>query len=90
MVKAQHFTELRNSINAVRDLAGLAPFPFTDPSLSSSVVIKASHLADLRTALDAARSTLLLPTISYANPTVTPGASLISAVDLYDLRNGVR
>ncbi len=88
-VKTTHMAELRTAINAVRALAGLAAYSFTDAALSSGTAIKAVHLTDLRAALDAARASLLLPAISYTRPTITPGVSGISAVDLYELRNGV-
>lgn len=89
-VQATHVGELRDAINAVRTLAGLEPYTFTDATLSSGVPIKAVHLTDLRTALDSARATLSLPAISYTHVPLTPGASVIAAVDVAELRDGVK
>jgi hypothetical protein len=89
-VRAQHFMDLRSAINAVRSLAGLGPYSFTDPTLTGGFIIKAAHLTDLRAALDSARAALLLSPISYTTTTVTAGASSIFAADLYDLREGVK
>jgi hypothetical protein len=89
-VKATHFTEARTAVNAVRALAGLGAFAFTDPALSNALAIKAVHLTELRSALDAARAALLLPAITYGTPTITPGGTIISAVNLYELREGVK
>jgi lamin tail-like protein len=90
VVQAVHFNQLRTSVNAVRALAALGAYSFTDPTLTSGTPIKAVHVTDLRAALDAARAALLQPAISYTRPTITPGTSMISAVDLYDLRDGVK
>jgi hypothetical protein len=89
-VRAAHFTEVRSAVNAVRALAGLDAYSFTDPALSSGIVIKADHLIELRAALDAARALLLLPALTYARPTITAGSSMIAATDLYELREGIR
>jgi hypothetical protein len=52
-VKAVHTTQVRTSVNAVRSLAGLAAFPFTDPTLT---LIRAVHVTQLRMALNEARA----------------------------------
>jgi len=89
-VKAVHTMELRTAANAVRALAGLQPFTFTDPSLNSTIKIKSVHLTELRDALAAARSTLGMPALVYTNPTITPGVSVIKAVNMTELRAGTQ
>jgi hypothetical protein len=89
-VKAVHFTELRGAVNAVRVLAGLSSYAFTDVTLSGGVLIKAMHLTELRAALDSARASLTLPAMIHAHPTVTAGASVIAAADVSELREGVK
>jgi hypothetical protein len=88
--KPVHFSELRGAINAVRALAGLEPYTFTDSTLSNGMLIKAAHLTDLRAGLAGARATLLLSPIIYTHSSVTPGASVISAADVAELRDGVK
>ncbi|HEY2094030.1 MAG TPA: hypothetical protein VGJ81_19330 [Thermoanaerobaculia bacterium] len=87
-VKSTHITELRTAVNAVRAAGGLGAFTFTDTSLAG-IAIKATHISELRTALDAGRSAIGVPSLTYAN-TLTPGSTLIHAVDITELRNGVK
>jgi hypothetical protein len=47
-VKAVHMTELRQAVNAVRAAANLSAATWTDPTLSTSVLIKAVHVTELR------------------------------------------
>lgn len=89
-IKAIHTNELRMAVNAVRVLAGLSAFTFTDPTLSSSVTVKRAHLMELRQVLDEARSTLALSTIVYTRPAITAGVSLVKAVDIHELRTGTQ
>ena len=89
VVKAAHITELRTAVNAVRALATLAPFPFTDGSLAS-VAIKKLHIEQLRTALSEALAALGLPAVSYTDPVLTSGVSKIKAAHIEDLRAGVK
>lgn len=89
-IKAVHMTQLRTAVNAVRVLAGLSAYSFTDPTLSSSVFVKRLHVTELRDALADARSTLGLASVSYTNPTITAGVSVIKAVDVTELRAGTQ
>jgi hypothetical protein len=57
LIKAQHVTELRQAVNAVRAVANLSAVNWTDASLTN-VPIKAVHIQELRTNLDLALSTL--------------------------------
>ena len=54
-VRAVHFTELRDTVNAARTQCGLAGAAWTDPVLTPGVTpVKAAHLAELRAGLAAA------------------------------------
>lgn len=89
-IKLVHTTELRTAVNAVRTLAGLGAFSFTDSSISTSTKVKRLHVIDLRTALDQARSTLTLPALSYTDSAITIGSTRVKAVHFTELRNGVK
>ncbi|MFL6248355.1 MAG: reprolysin-like metallopeptidase, partial [Thermoanaerobaculia bacterium] len=68
-IRRLHVHELRTAINAVRTLAGLSAFSFTDPTITAgTTVVKAAHVNEARTALDAARSALTLSAVSYTDP----------------------
>ncbi len=85
IVKLAHMTELRTAANAVRALAGLSA-----PTFGSEMTVYAQHVTELRTAIGDARTALALAALSFANPTLTPGLSIIQAIDLAELRDGVR
>jgi hypothetical protein len=60
-IKASHFLELQEAVNAVRLAAGLQPFTWTDPqgrAPGSGVPILKSHMLDLRTGLKQALEAL--------------------------------
>lgn len=67
VIKAQHLTELRQAVNAVRATAGLGAATWTDAS-AQGVAIKAVHLQELRTNVDQALSTLGFATQPYTDP----------------------
>ena len=50
-VRALHFTELRQRIDALRATQGLSRFGWTDSTLAAGVAIRGVHMAELRTAL---------------------------------------
>jgi hypothetical protein len=85
-VKALHVVQARTAVLAMRDLAGIGTFSFTDDPLSTGV--KAVHVVDLRTALDQARATLSLPPLVYTNNAAA--GQLIRAVHLTEVRYGVK
>lgn len=87
-VQVLHFTEMRNAVNAVRALAGLAPGSYSSDLLLNNV-IRAVHLTELRTALDQARAALQLPAVSYGE-TITPQVTTIKKVHVDELRGGVQ
>jgi hypothetical protein len=88
LVKAVHLTELRDGINAVRQLAGVGAVSFTDAN-PAGVIVAATHVTELRAALDPARALLGLSAAVYSRALET-GSSLISAIDFTELRNGVK
>jgi hypothetical protein len=88
VVKAEHITQLRTAVNAVRALASLGAASFTDPTLTTANVIKAAHVTELRNALDPARVNLGLPSLSYTD---SPLAGLaVKAIHFQELRNAVK
>lgn len=88
-IKAAHFRELRTAVNAVRALGSLAPFSFTDPTLSTATTIKVVHLTEMRTALDAARAALALSAIAYTDATIGVGTTVVKEAHLAELLHGV-
>lgn len=86
-VKALHLTQLRSAAVAVRDLAALAPYPFTSTP-ASGALIQAAHLTELRTALNQARVALGLSTLAFTDP--TPAGRPVKAIHVDELRNGVK
>ena len=90
-VKAQHITELRQAVDALRAVAGLQPAPWTDPVLMPfASAIKAMHIAELRTYLEDAASRLgYAPGAAYTDPMLSPGTP-IKRVHIEELRQRVR
>lgn len=88
-IRATHLTQLRTAVNAVRALAGLGASTFSDAS-SAGVLIRVVHVTELRAALNAGRTTLALPAQNYTRPSLQAGSSTVQAIDLNELRNGVR
>ena len=85
-VKRAHLTELRTAVNAIRSLAGLDAYPFTD---ATPTLIRRSHIAELRTALDQARAALALSALGYTDAALPIGTP-IRAAHVTELRSGVR
>jgi hypothetical protein len=90
IVKAQHFTELRQAVDALRAVAGLSPAQWTDPVLIPfSTPIKAAHVLELRTYLEEAASTLGYPPMQYTDPSLGTGV-VIKRVHIEELRQRIR
>ncbi len=87
-IKAAHITQLRTAVNAVRAAAGLTAASFTD-TISTGTVVRAAHIQELRLRLDEARAARGLPAMTYVN-TLTATISRVKAVDLTEIRNGVK
>ncbi len=88
-VRAVHFRELRQRIDALRARAGRPPFRWTDPLLSTGMTIRGVHLAELRSALDEAYVAQGRARPRYTDATVTPGATTVKAVHVMELRAAV-
>jgi PKD repeat protein len=83
-VKAQHVTELRQAIDAMRLAVGLQPAAWTDAELSN-VFIKAVHVLELRTNLDQALTQVGVPAVTYTDPQLAIGY-LIRKAHIEELR----
>jgi hypothetical protein len=88
LVRAVHILELRDAIDAVRSLAGLSTWPWSEPIVAGVTVIRAAHLVELRGALAEALTKLGAPAASYSRSVVTGG--LIRASDLQEIRSAIR
>ena len=86
-IKAQHVTELRQAVDAVRLTANLGVATWTDASLTN-VVIKAVHIQELRTNLDQALTALGLSTSAYTDPSLAGVA--IKKVHVDEIRQRVK
>jgi len=86
-VKAQHITQLRTVVSAMRAAAELPPVNFTD-GMTAGVTIKAVHVTELRSALNAARTAIGLSGMAYTDPTITPGSTFIKAAHVLEVRAG--
>jgi len=89
-IKAQHIIELRQACDAMRAVAGLAPAPWMDLTISpTSTIIKTVHIQELRTYLNDAASRLGYSTSSYTVPTLSTGF-VIMRVHIEELRQRIR
>ena len=88
-VRAIHFLELRERIDALRTRASLPAFGWTDPVLTPGVTaIEQVHLTELRTALAAAYDAAGRPGPAYTDAARLGGA-LIREAHLMELRAAV-
>ena len=87
-VKAEHFNQLRQAVNAVRaTTANLGQVTWAEPITAGSTLITAAHVLELRTKLDDALSSLNLPACSY---TTASAEVLIQKVHVEQLRQCVK
>jgi hypothetical protein len=86
-VKLAHFTELRDSINALRTMAGLPDFAF-DGTFGAGATIRASHLTAMRTAASEART--MLGMLSPAFTDGSPAGVNIKKMHITELRDATR
>lgn len=83
-VKAEHFNQLRQAVNAVRaTTASLGQVTWAEPITAGTTLITAAHVLELRTKLDDALSALNLPACSY---TSASSEVLIQKVHVEQLR----
>ena len=89
-VRAVHFTELRDRINALRVANGLGRFRWTDPALRAGATgVRLVHLRELRLALAAAYTAAGRPVPRWTDPGPVAGTTPIRAVHLTELRAAV-
>jgi hypothetical protein len=87
VVKSTHLAQLRTAANAVRALAGLGAFSFTD-SATPGVVIKAVHITQLRTAVDQAAAVFGFFTGGWTDSSLTGVA--VKAVHFQEIRDRMK
>jgi hypothetical protein len=88
-VRAAHFSEVRQAVNAVRASAGLPAATWTDTNLAG-IVIKAAHIQEMRNYLGPALISLGLSTPAYTDPSLTTGVTPFRKVHLEELRQRVK
>ncbi len=89
-VRAVHFEELRQRIDALRAQAGLSGFSWTDAVLTPGVTpVLRVHVTELRAALDAAYVADRRPSPTWDDAVVTAGATPIRARHVTGLRAAV-
>ena len=89
-IRAVHFRELRERIDALRSSAGLARFGWTDPVITAGVTpVKLVHLLELRAALGAAYAVAGRAAPRWTDTAPTGGATPIRAAHLMELRAAV-
>lgn len=90
-IRATHFLELQEAVNAVRAAAGLAPFTWTDPQAPApGVPIRKTHMTDLRTALNQALTALGLTPQPYTDDPPVIGTTTVQKVHIDELRQRTR
>ena len=88
IIKAQHLTELRQAVNAVRVTANLGLFNWTEV-IQPGVTIKASHIQELRDNLNLARNALGFPAQPYTDNPLGSGVT-IKGSHVDEIRRGVK
>jgi len=88
-IKAIHVSELRTAVNAMREAASLAPLA-ADATVATGAPVRAHHISDLRTGLTEARSAAGLTTVTFTDGTLTAGSTLVKAIHVQQLRDGVK
>jgi len=87
-VKASHILELRSRIDALRSIAGLPVFAWTNPNLTTAIVIQAVHVTEMRTAVNQLYTAAGRSVPSYTDPGLPPG-TFIKAIHISELRSAV-
>jgi hypothetical protein len=88
VVKAQHISELRVAVNAVRATAGLLQVSWTDASLPG-VFVKAVHINELRQNLQQAFQAMGLPMPPFTDDPLIPGL-IVKRAHVEEVRQAVR
>jgi len=88
-IKVVHITQLRGRIDALRLAHGLAPYTWTDPTLTAgSTMVRAQHILELRTALSEAYAAAAVTSPAYTDPGLGAG-TMIKSVHITELRAAV-
>ena len=89
-IRAIHFTELRNRIDAARRRGGLPAFRWTDAALVAGVTpVRRIHLMELRSALDAVYDAAGRTRPAYGDTRAEAAATPIRAAHIMELRAAV-
>jgi hypothetical protein len=90
-IQAADITDLRSAINTLRaQNFGLGGLTFTDPTIViRRTAVKAVHITELRSALNEAYVQAGIAPPSYSAPALAPGATVIRAADVNELRSAV-
>ena len=91
LVRAQHIVQLRDAINAVREVANIGDATWTqaiNPAQPGTVTVKAIDVEELRTALDAALVVLTMPSGGYTDSSLAN--KFIQKVHITELRDRVK
>jgi thermitase len=90
LIRAAHIIDLRTAVNQARVAHALAPFAFTDPTLTpQSSVVRAIHVTELRQALNEAYIAAGLMAPTYTDPMITPGVTVVRSVHITEIRQYV-
>jgi YD repeat-containing protein len=89
LVKAQHITELRQAVNAVRASTGLSAAVWTDSSLAG-IQIKVVHIQELRSNLNPALTAIGFSTPTYTDATLIAGSTVVKKAHVEELRQPVK
>jgi hypothetical protein len=90
VVKSVYAQELRAAINTLRARNNLAAFAWTDPTIGTGMMVKRIHFSELRLALTQAYAAAGRAAPVFTDSTITSGVTVIKAVHLNELRDGVR
>lgn len=86
-VKALHFAQLREAVNAARAAAALPPFDWAGAAPGAGGAIRAGHLNELRVRLREALAALNLPPPAYDAPDPMSAGQPVRASNVQQLRN---
>ena len=89
-IRAVHFTELRERIDALRAAWGLGPFAWTDPVLTAGVTpVRRVHALELRGAIEEAYRAAGRAAPRWTDAALTAGATRIRTEHVMELRAAV-
>ncbi len=89
IVRAAHFTDLRQVVNSARALFGWSAASYTN-SIVVGGLVKVVDITEIRGAVDRVRAAIALAPMSYSDPTVTPAVTVIKATHIQELRSALQ